>query len=292
MKKVCFVLATLLLVCVLVMPVLAAPDEAPIHIAGNTYYDASENTFLYYVNTTTLQVLRCTVADGMITDQAVTVQADAGVALAVYLNGNLQEGAYSGTFQTPGEYVVMYVGGAVSERILSFTIVPALCNYVTAYVLPAGFEITEASLNGTSLLCEKNYIKLTDEGEYNIHYRCIRTDIPYQLVVRTDFTGPILHLEEVTDGTASGPVDISEAKLATELNIYHNGERIAKKYLLTESGEYLIELADEAGNKTSYSFTILIYFDGNSWLFFLILSGAVILLVAYLIHARRHLRVR
>lgn len=291
MKKVCLALTALLLMCVLVTPVVAAA-EAPIHIAGNTYYDSSENAFLYYVNTETLQVLRCTVADGMITNQAVTIKADAGVALAVYLNGNRLEGAYSGTFETPGEYVVMYVGGTVTERVLSFTIVPSLCNYVTAYVLPAGFEITEVSLDGTSLLYEKNYIKLTDEGEYNIHYRCIRTDIPYQLVVRTDFTGPILHLEEVTDGTARGPVDISEAKLAAEINIYHNGERISKKYILTESGEYLIELADEAGNKTTYSFTILIYFDGNSWLFILILLASVVILVVYLIHSRRHLRVR
>ena len=76
------------------------------------------------------------------------------------------------------------------------------------------------------------------------------------------------------------------------INIYHDGEKIGRKDVLTESGEYYIELADEAGNKTSYSFTILIYFDGSSWLFILILLAAAIGVVIYLFRARKHLRVR
>ena len=79
---------------------------------------------------------------------------------------------------------------------------------------------------------------------------------------------------------------------ATLAKMKHDGEKIAKKYLLTESGEYVIELADEAGNKSSYSFTILIYFDGSSWLFFLIVLAAIVTLVIYLLHSRKHLRVR
>ena len=59
-----------------------------------------------------------------------------------------------------------------------------------------------------------------------------------------------------------------------------------------QSGEYRIELADEAGNKTTYSFTILIYFDGNSWLFFILVLGSCIAVVIYLVHSRKHLRVR
>lgn len=292
MKKVCVFLAALLLLCALCLPAVAAPTEAPVHIAGNTYYDAAENAFLYYISKDSLQVIRSTVADGMITSDAVVVKADPGVAIAVYRNGQQMDGSYSNVFHTQGEYVVMYVGGAVSERIFSFTIVPELCNFVTSYAIPAGFEFVEATLNGEAVPFDKNYIRLAGEGEYDVHYRCIRTNISYRLMVRTDFTGPILSLKEVTDGAARGPVDISEAKNAAEMNIYHNGERISKKYVLTESGEYLIELADEAGNKSTYSFTILIYFDGNSWLFVLILLGAVGVLVGYLIHARRHMRVR
>ena len=292
MKKLCLLLAALVIMCAVAMPVLAAQADIPLHIAGNTYYDPGEKAFLYYVNATASQVVRSNVADGMITEQAVTVKADAGVPLEVYLNGNRVQSISGGTFQTPGEYVVMYVGGAVPERLFSFTIVPKLCNSVTSYTLPVGFEFTEASLNDEVITFDKNYIKLTEEGVYNIHYRCLKTNVSYQLQLKTDYTGPVLSLKEVKNGQARGPVDISEAKSAAYVAIYHNGERITRKDVLTESGEYYIELADEAGNKTVYSFTILVYFDGNSWLFFLLIIGSCVGIIIYLMRSRKHLRVR
>ena len=76
------------------------------------------------------------------------------------------------------------------------------------------------------------------------------------------------------------------------VNIYRDGEKISRKDVLTESGEYYIELADEAGNKSTYSFTILIYFDGNSWLFFVMVLCACVGVIIYLVYSRRHLRVR
>ena len=292
MKKLCLLFAVLVFMCAVAMPVFAAQADMPLHIAGNTYYDSKENSFLYYVNATASQAVRSNVADGMITEQAVSVKADTGVTLEVYLNGERLQSISGGTVQTPGEYVVMYVGGTVSERLFSFTIVPKLCNSVTSYALPAGFEFTEATLNEEPISFEKNYIKLTQEGEYNIHYRCMKTNVPYQLLLKTDFAGPVLSLENVKDGKAQGPVDISEAKNAAHITIYHDGEKIGKKDVLTESGEYFIELADEAGNKTTYSFTILIYFDGNSWLFFLLIISSCVGIIIYLVHSRKHLRVR
>jgi hypothetical protein len=273
-------------------PAFAAQADAPLHIAGSTFYDSVEKTFLYYVNATAAQAVRSNAADGMITNQAVFVKADAGVALEVYLNGERLQSISGGTFQTPGEYVVMYAGGAVSKRLLSFTIVPKLCNSVTSYALPAGFEFTEATLDGEAVAFDKSYIKLTEEGEYNIHYRCVKTNVPYQLLLKTDFTGPVLSLDAVKDGKAQGPVDISDAKNAAHVTIYHDGERIGRKDVLTESGEYYIELTDEAGNKTTYSFTILIYFDGNSWLFFLLIICSCVGVIIYLVRARKRMRVR
>ena len=292
MKKLCLLFAVLVFMRAVAVPAMAAQADMPLHIAGNTYYDSAEKAFLYYVNATASQAVRSNVADGMITEQAVSVKADAGITLEVYLNGERLQSVSGGTFQTPGEYVVMYVGGPVPERLFSFTIVPKLCNSVTGYALPAGFEFTEVSLNEESIPFEKNYIKLTQEGEYNIHYRCMKTNVPYQLLLKTDFTGPVLSLENVKNGKAQGPVDISEAKNAAHVTIYHDGEKISRKDVLTESGEYYIELADEAGNKTTYSFTILIYFDGNSWMFFLLIICSCVGIMIYLVHSRKHLRVR
>ena len=292
MRKLCLLFAVLVFMCAMSMPVFAEQADMPLHIAGNTYYDSIEKAFVYYVNATASQAVRSNIADGMITEQVVSVKADTGVTLEVYLNGERLQSISGGTFQTPGEYVVMYVGGSGSERLFSFTIVPKICNSVTSYTLPTGFEFTEVTLNKESIPFEKKYIKLTEEGEYNIHYRCMKTNVTYQLLLKTDFTGPVLSLDNVKNGKAQGPVDISEAKNAARVTIYHDGEKISRKDVLTESGEYYIELSDEAGNKTTYSFTILIYFDGNSWLFFLLIIGSCVGVIIYLVHARKHLRVR
>lgn len=292
MKKLCILLTMLIVMCSSAVPVWAMQGDPPVHIAGNTYYDYHGKAFLYYADANASQAVRSNVADGMITEQAVSIKADAGVALEMYLNGQQLEGIPSEPFQTAGEYVVMYVGGAVPERLFTFTIVPRICSSVTSYALPSGFEIVGATLDKAAIPFDRNYIKLTEEGAYAIQYRCNKTNIPYQLQVQTDFTGPVLSLEEVSNGIARGPVDISEAKNAAYLNIYHNGEKINRKDVLTESGEYFIELADEAGNKTTYTFTILIYFDGNSLLFLLMVFLACAGVVIYLLHARKHLRVR
>lgn len=291
-RKLRILLLALLVIWSLSVPALATELGGLVYIAGSTYYNAANKAFVYYVDNTAGQAIYSSVADGMITAQGVSVKADAGVAFEVYLDGERLEGISGGTFQEPGEYVVMYMGGAVSERIFSFTIVPEQCNYVTGYTLPIGFEMVDATLNEEPVAFDRNYIKLSEEGEYNIQYQCVKTNVPYELRLRTDFTGPELSLEEVINGTARGPVDISEAKQAAAVSIYHDGDKIARKDVLTESGEYYIELADEAGNKTTYSFTILIYFDGNSWLFFFLVLAACISVLIYLMHSRKHLRVR
>ena len=54
----------------------------------------------------------------------------------------------------------------------------------------------------------------------------------------------------------------------------------------------MILLQDEAGNLTNYEFSILVYLDANSWIFF----GLVVLAVAgtgvYLYLERKRMRVR
>ena len=101
MKKLCLLFAVLVFMCAVAMPAMAAQADMPLHIAGNTYYDSKENSFLYYVNATASQAVRSNVADGMITERAVSVKADTGVTLEVYLNGERLQSISGGTFQNP-----------------------------------------------------------------------------------------------------------------------------------------------------------------------------------------------
>lgn len=286
----------LCLLLALLIPAAAAfgvgAQEQVIGIGGETYYDTREGKFLYYAGQAGAVSVYCTAADGMITGQPVTVSSEVASALEIYRDGTRLEGTAVGTFQQPGEYVIMYIGGQVAQRVLSFTVIPQVSNRLQSYSLPQGFVFTSVTLEGEPVAFSRNYVKLTGEGLYDIRYLCSRTGIGYQLTFRADHTGPTLALEAVENGVARGPVDISDAKQAASVTVYRDGEKISRKDVLTESGEYRIELADEAGNQTVYNFTILIYFDGNSWLFFLILLLSVLGIGIYLIHTRKHLRVR
>lgn len=291
-KRLCVLFAAVLLCLFCATPVLATESDVPVRIAGNTYFDEKEGCFLYYVDAAATHAIRSSAADGMITTRAVSVKADAGVSIAVYRNGEPVADGTAGSHQQPGEYVVMYMGGQIAQQVFSFSIVPELTNAVSVYSLPLGFEVTDATLDGEPILFARQRVSLEQEGSYDIRYRCIKTDVPYQLMVTADYTPPVLTLEEVSQGVARGPVDISEAKQAAVVKIYLDGEKIGWRDVLTQSGEYHIELADEAGNTTSCTFTILVYFDGSSWLFFLIMLFAAVAVVVYLVHSRKHLRVR
>lgn len=292
MKRiVSFFTAALLLTLTLALPVLAAEDE--VKVTGNTYYNTREDKFVIYGQEAAEGItLYSSVADGMIVTQTVGLRSDQMAALELYRNGNRVEDFTAGSVSQHGEYVVMYTGGDVPQQLLSFTIAPKLTNRITGYTVPEGFEIISATLNEEPVAYQRNHIDMTTEGAYDIHYRCTRTGIPYQLMLTADHTGPTLALAAVKNGVARGPVDISDAKKAASIIIYRDGEKISRADVLKQSGEYYIELADEAGNKTTYTFTIMVYFDGNSWLFILILVLTVAGTVAYLIYARKHLRVR
>jgi hypothetical protein len=61
---------------------------------------------------------------------------------------------------------------------------------------------------------------------------------------------------------------------------------------LTLSGDYKIILQDEAGNLTDYEFSILVYFDLSSWIFFAMVMLAVVGTGVYLYLERKRMRVR
>jgi hypothetical protein len=61
---------------------------------------------------------------------------------------------------------------------------------------------------------------------------------------------------------------------------------------LTLSGDYKIILLDEAGNYTNYAFTIQVYFDRNSGIFFALVLLVICGTGIYLLRERKRVRVR
>lgn len=267
--------------------------DGRVWVNDTVQFDTNERMYIYSVGSSIYTAVRASVMDGMVTNDPVSVQADEGVALTLFRNGEEQTAPNLQQISAPGKYVVMNATGAqTGETLFSFTIVGVKSNLVKNYRMPSGFQIEAVTLNGEDTYFERNYVDLSVEGEYYIKTRCMRTDDVYELRYVADFTPPTLALEAVVDGVAKGPVSLTDLEKGCGIGIWLNDEPIGYSEELTQSGNYVVKVADEAGNLTTYNFTIQIYFDGNSIVFFAIIVGVVLATIGYIIVSRKRLRVR
>ena len=119
---------------------------------------------------------------------------------------------------------------------------------------------------------DRSKVLMQKDGSYQVQYECPKSGMSYTLQTIVDHTPPKLALENVVNGLAKGPVDISDLEEDCKIAITLNGGSMSYREELTLSGDYVIVLQDEAGNLTDYTFTILPYFDTSSWIFFSTLS--------------------
>lgn len=268
-------------------------DGTSTWISDRVQYEKRGGMYVYPVGDSLHNKLRATVMDGMIVDESVVLKPDEGVQISLFRNGEYQSAPVWDNISAPGEYVVTAGTGSQSgDRLLSFSIIAKQNNTVKSYRMPEGFLLMEATRNGEDIYFDRNYVDLSEEGAYYIKYRCARTDIVYELQYTADFTAPVLALEAVTDGVARGPVDVSDLEPGAAMGVWLNGEPVGHMGELTRSGDYTVKVADEAGNMSTYTFTIQLYFDGNSIVFFAIIVAVIIATVIYVITSRKRLRVR
>ncbi len=263
-----------------------------VYIAGGVYYDRTRQGFLYTVDGSTAQVL-CTAADGMAVQESVQIVPDTGVEVTVYRDGTAMESPDLTHIYETGDYVVEAGVGGRTTQLLAFSIVGDVTCRMTGYSMPAGFAVTGAELDGAELSYDRGFVSMAREGHYVIDYRCARSGVSYELDVSVDTTPPVLALAEVDEkGQARGPVSLADIEEGASIGITLDGKQIPYSTELTDSGEYQIILMDRAGNVTRYQFTILIYFDMNSLLFFGLLLAAAGAVGIYIFVSRKRLQVR
>jgi hypothetical protein len=240
--------------------------------------------------------------DGMIVNEAVYLTPAQDLEVRLYCNGKLLENVDPDVIESPGQYVLeARVLGDQYVRVMSFTIVGATTCLISSYPMPAGFVITNVDMtveneNGEWVAAQADWdrskVSMSEDGSYRVQYECPRNGMNYTLQTVIDHVPPTLALENVVNGLAKGPVDISDLEEGCKIGITLNGGKMNYREELTLSGDYEIILQDEAGNLTNYAFTILVYFDTSSWIFF----GLVILAIAgtgvYLYMERKRIRVR
>lgn len=292
MKRLIRILSMLLCLHAMISSAFAAGVNTLTWVEDGVWYEKSTQMFVYRTDVNGSELVRASVCDGMVTTKMVSINADVSAKLMVYHDGALLSSDSYRQIKDAGEYVVMYEDSGVEKRILAFTIIPTVTNAVISYTVPDGFKILQVTLNNQQISFDSNRIDFTEEGDYRVLYHCIRTGMNYSLNFTTDFTGPRLKLANVSDGTAQGPVDISDAKDAYSVQILKDGKEIPFIETLTANGEYLIRLSDDSGNVTTYQFTILIYFSAIGYLALALLVLALAGAIAYVIIARKKLKVR
>lgn len=264
-----------------------------IRISDRVRFDPEQRMYVHYLDNTGSMRVTTGIVDGMYVSDRVEIIPDSGVALNLFLNGEEVEDPDWTDISDPGEYVVMLAsGGETGDRLFSFTVVGDKNGRIKSYRLPEGFEMVEATLNGAGIYYDRNFVDLSLEGEYYIKTRCIRSDTEYELMYLADFTAPAPVLEGVEDGVARGPVTITGVDERDSVGLWLNGERIGYSEVITASGDYVLKVGDEAGNISTYQFTIQLYFDGNSIIFFGVMIAVVLGTVLYVLLSRKRLRVR
>ena len=269
--------------------VIEALDDKRVPITETMSYDLLEKIFVFPI-TKSLEVY-CSVADGMIVTQPVKLVLPDGLSATLYKDGRAVE--IDGDITEPGNYVlsVTQAGGVVSQP-LQFAIVGAVTGKVNSYTMPAGFELTRLTCNGNERFVENSTAGLTEEGQYLVSYICPKTSETYELSVTIDHTPPVLELNGVEDGEAHGPVEITSKETGLTVALLRDNRRIPFATKLTESGTYVLNATDQAGNMSTYHFDIMPYLNANSIIFLILLAVGVIFLVIYLLRARNHVRVR
>lgn len=260
-------------------------------VSDGVVYDRDRRGYLYTVGDSAQ--LLSTVVDGMVVQGEVRLEPDEGMEVTLYKNGTaLDQPDLTHIYET-GDYVVEETVNGQKYQTIAFSIVGDVTCRLSGYTMPSGFTITNVTLDDQEIYFDRGYVSMEKEGHYVVDYTCTRGGRTYTLDVTVDTTPPTLALAELNEkNQARGPVSLADVEEGASIGITLDGKSINYTSELTESGEYSIVLMDRAGNVTNYNFTILLYFNWSSLLFFAIVLGVAIAVTVYIVVSRKTLTVR
>ena len=265
-----------------------------VRISETTYYDREARTFVYPTGSGISEV-RANVADGMIVNEPVSISADEGVELTVNRNGTALEEADLSGINAAGSYTVAARDVDAAVTLFGFTIVGPVSNLAGGYVMPEGFYILDATLDGEDTYYERNFIGMEDEGLYEIEYVCPDTSLHYTLSTTIDRTPPQITLEGKLDknGRFRSAVQVGGLEGVTGIGMTRDGAAMSfpSDGKLTEAGMYLLQAFDAAGNSATEQFTILVYLDLNSLLFIALVCVSLAGVLGYILYKRKNLKI-
>ena len=271
-----------------------ASSAVRVRINETTYYDREARAFVYPTGSGVSEV-RANVADGMIVNEPVRVTADSGVELTLSRNGTALENVDWNGISTAGSYSVAAKDVDSTVTLFGFTVVGDAASLPGGYVMPEGFYILNATLDGEDAYFERNFIGMEDEGQYEIEYVCPDTALHYRLATAIDRTPPEITLEGRLDrnGRYRSAVQVGGLEGVTAIGLTRDGAALSfpSDGKLTEAGIYQLQAFDAAGNVAARQFTILAYLDLNSLLFFALVCVSIAVVLGYILYSRRNLKI-
>ena len=275
-------------------PVSLAPAQTQVRLSEGMYYDFDRRAYAYPVGNGVYEVY-ASVADGMIVTGSVTIFADGAVNLEVYRDGEALEAAELGELSQIGDYMVSAKSGDSTESLFGFRIIGPETNLSGGYGMPMGFYILDAEFEGEEAFYERSYIAMQEEGAYHIEYICPANELKYTLETTIDRTPPQIALEGRRDETGCfrSAVDVTGLQRGDTVSMTYNdaSARFPMDGHLPDSGIYTLRVADSAGNTAVEQFTILVYFDLNSLIFFALICASLAGVLGYMLYKRKKLKV-
>ena len=277
-------------------PVTGAEAEVSprMKINSTTYYDRNQRSFSYPTGSGIGEVYS-NVADGMVVTEPVFITAPDDVEVTVTRNGDVLSEVNLDEIAAPGSYSVTVKDIDTTRNLFSFTIVGSQTNLPGGYRLPDGFYFLDAVVDGEDAIFERTYIGMEEEGSYELEYVCPTTTIHYHLNVTIDRTPPVITLDGSMDrdGRFHSAVQIGGVEPGSTVGMTRDGADFPYPTdgRLTEAGMYVLQVYDPAGNSATVQFTILVYLDTNSLLFFAVLILINAAVVVYIFLKRKNLKV-
>ena len=275
-------------------PISSETASDRVRLSASMYYDSDRRMFAYPIGDGVSEVF-ANVADGMIVTEPVSVSADDGVTVTIYYNGDALEGTEQGSIHGIGQYIVSAKSGGSTENLFDFQIVGTETSLPNGYSMPDGFYILDATLDGEETYFDRTYIDMAEEGLYHVSYICPGTGLHYELDTTIDRTPPEITLDGRLDeeGRFHSAVDVLGVQSGDTVSMTYNdvSTRYPQDGHLADSGYYALQVADSAGNTVTRQFTIMVYFDLNSLIFFALVCVSLAGVLGYMLYTRRHLKV-
>ncbi len=228
--------------------------------------------------------------------EAMSIALPAGMTSVLYHNGTAVSSPDLKNITAAGSYVLeFYMGSNSGSFRFPFQILSSVTNSVSEISLPAGFVFEYIKLGGEEYTSDyTNYLALMEDGDYEVRWGCEAIGKHYTLKFSRDTQAPTLSMPDVVDGSASGPVALTGMEAECYM-VVTDEEGKSTTYradtTVSQAGKYTVTVYDQAGNSTSYTFTIHFYLNLSAGVAILLLLAVCLGLYLYGRYIRKHPRV-